>query len=146
MCSFWSFFYFLFFWLPGVACGILVPWPGVEPGSSAVTGRCPNPWATTGSLKCTSWSPHIHKVILGVGTWGSNYFSCCSPLGSDNHSVAFYAYKAPRLLGYPGHSWLCLVPGVMADSATCHSQKCPGAATWNPEPQASGVVTLSMFK
>ena len=33
-------------WAHCVACGILVPWPGIEPRSSAVRMQCPNHWAT----------------------------------------------------------------------------------------------------
>ena len=32
------------FWLSGVACGILVPWPGIEPGPPAVEVQNPNLW------------------------------------------------------------------------------------------------------
>ena len=32
------------FWLSGVACGILAPWPGIEPGPPAVEVQNPNLW------------------------------------------------------------------------------------------------------
>ena len=35
---------FFFFWPHRVACGILVPQPGIEPGPSAVKARSPNHW------------------------------------------------------------------------------------------------------
>ena len=46
-----SFFFsfFLSFFLVGahhVACGILVPWPGMETGSSAVKAQSPNHWTS----------------------------------------------------------------------------------------------------
>ena len=48
-----SFFFFqctyLIFWgvwWGGLACGILVPQPGIEPGPTAVEARSPNHWTT----------------------------------------------------------------------------------------------------
>ena len=35
-------FYLFSFWPRCVACGILVPWQGIEPGPSAVKAPCPN--------------------------------------------------------------------------------------------------------
>ena len=35
---------FYLFWLSAVACGILVPWPGIEPGPPAVEVQNPNLW------------------------------------------------------------------------------------------------------
>ena len=40
------FFFFFFFWPCHVACGILVPQPGIEPGLSVVRVRSPNHWTT----------------------------------------------------------------------------------------------------
>ena len=39
-----SFSNFFFFWLCHVARRILVPWPGIEPGSSAAEAQSPNHW------------------------------------------------------------------------------------------------------
>ena len=39
---FFFFFFFSFFGL--AACGILVPWPGTEPGPSAVKAPSPDHW------------------------------------------------------------------------------------------------------
>ena len=36
--------FFFFFWLCLEACGILVPWPGIEPAPSAVEVWSPNHW------------------------------------------------------------------------------------------------------
>ena len=38
--------FFLFFWLCCLACGILVPGPGIEPAPSAVKAQSPNHWTT----------------------------------------------------------------------------------------------------
>ena len=48
-CDFFNrlFYFFIFiFWLRCAACGIIVPWPGIEPGPSAVRARSPNHWTT----------------------------------------------------------------------------------------------------
>ena len=37
-------FFFFFFWPHCTACGILVPQPGIEPGSLAVKARSPTHW------------------------------------------------------------------------------------------------------
>ena len=42
---------FSIFWPHHMACGILVPWPGIEPESPAVETWCLNHWATHGSPK-----------------------------------------------------------------------------------------------
>ena len=39
-------FFCFFFWPRHVACGILVPWPGIKPGPPAVKARSPNHWTT----------------------------------------------------------------------------------------------------
>ena len=39
-------FFFLFFWLHSTACGILVPWPGIEPLPPAVEAQSLNHWTT----------------------------------------------------------------------------------------------------
>ena len=40
------FYLFIYFWPCSAACGILVPWPGIEPAPSAVKARSPNHWTT----------------------------------------------------------------------------------------------------
>ena len=40
------FFFFFFFWLHNMACGIIVPWPGIEPVQPAVEAQSPNHWTT----------------------------------------------------------------------------------------------------
>ena len=37
-------FFFFLFWLHHTACGILVPWPGIEPVPHAVEVQHPNHW------------------------------------------------------------------------------------------------------
>ena len=40
----WTLFIYLFIWPRCAACGILVPWPGIEPSPSAVKAPSPNHW------------------------------------------------------------------------------------------------------
>ena len=44
--SFPSLFFFVFFWLHRVACGILVPQPGIKPAPPAVEAQSLNHWIT----------------------------------------------------------------------------------------------------
>ena len=39
-----SFFFFLIFWPRYTACGILVPWPGMEPAPREVAAQSLNHW------------------------------------------------------------------------------------------------------
>ena len=41
-----SIIFFFFFWPHWMACGILVPWPGVKSAPPAVEAWCPNHWTT----------------------------------------------------------------------------------------------------
>ena len=52
--KFW-FLFLLFFCLHCMACGILVPWPGIEPGPSAVRLWSPNPWTAREFPKVKLW-------------------------------------------------------------------------------------------
>ena len=59
-------FYFIdfnIFWLRRAACGILVPWPGIEPGPSAVRAWSHNHW-TTRKLVTTGQSIVLFIFIL----------------------------------------------------------------------------------
>ena len=53
-------FFFFFFWPHRMACGILVPQPGIEPGTMAVKMLSPNHWTTRKfprkALKWMFWS------------------------------------------------------------------------------------------
>ena len=58
-------FHLSFFWLSHVACGILVPWPRIELGPSAVKSWCLNQWTTREVLHFPSlynslWPPEPH--------------------------------------------------------------------------------------
>ena len=47
MCyNFILFYFILFFWLRHMACKILVPGPGIEPGPTAVKALSPDHWTT----------------------------------------------------------------------------------------------------
>ena len=56
-----AFFFFLPLWPCRVACGILVPCPGIEPGSLAVKVQSPNHW-TTREVPPLEFQSHFLKV------------------------------------------------------------------------------------
>ena len=66
-------FFFLILWLCHVACGILVPWPGIEPRPSAVKAQSPNHWTTREFLispsnpDCLSeHQPNVASCLLDI--------------------------------------------------------------------------------
>ena len=70
-------FFFFSFWPHYLACGILVPWPEIEPSPPAVVARSLNHWTIRKSL---------HGLFLGVGkimikssefTWSDNPLVLC---------------------------------------------------------------------
>ena len=44
LCIFVLMYFFFFFWPHCTACGILIPWPGIQPGPMAVKVQSPNHW------------------------------------------------------------------------------------------------------
>ena len=48
---------YIFFWLPWAACAILGPWPGIEPGPSAVKVPSPNHWTSRKFPKVSILNP-----------------------------------------------------------------------------------------
>ena len=50
-----------FFWLSHAACGILVPWPGIEPGVVGVKARSPNHWTTR---EVPNFARFVQKIDL----------------------------------------------------------------------------------
>ena len=60
-CNPFLYFYFLFkklFWPHCMSCGILVPWPGIEPMSLAVEAQSLNHW-TTREVSTTLFMAHF---------------------------------------------------------------------------------------
>ena len=59
-----------------MACGILVPWPGIEPGATAVKAPSPNHWTTREfpeqniimsiTYRWKSWGPASHNYWAHV--------------------------------------------------------------------------------
>ena len=49
---------FFFFWPRCTACGILIPWPGIEPRPPAVEARSPNHWTAREF-------PHMNQILMG---------------------------------------------------------------------------------
>ena len=54
-----------FFWLSHEACGILVPWPGIEPGPPAVEAQSPNHWTSREFPLSTFWK-HLLSLLCAV--------------------------------------------------------------------------------
>ena len=52
ICEFYFFLIFKIFWLHRVACGILVPWPGIKPVSPALEAWSLNHWTAREVLIC----------------------------------------------------------------------------------------------
>ena len=55
-------FFFFFFWPCHLACGILVPRPGIKPVAPAVEARSPNHWTTTEFLP-DFYLPNLHNCV-----------------------------------------------------------------------------------
>ena len=92
------FFSSLFFWLPPEACGILVPWAGIEPAPTALEGRVlttgpgsqGSPRSQIGFWKCClrcQWdiegenplAMQVHCLLQGIFlTRDSTCFACIS--------------------------------------------------------------------
>ena len=79
----WACFVFYCFWLCHEACGILVPWPGIEPAPSALKGKVLTTGPPGKSLKYIFWSPSLFLLLepLSCVGWHILYypieFVCC---------------------------------------------------------------------
>ena len=71
---------FLFVWPYHTACGILVPWPGIEPGPMAVKVPSPNHWPARNSLFCFFLFIYLFLTALGLH-WCAWAFSSCVERG-----------------------------------------------------------------
>ena len=54
-------FFFFFFWLHSMACGILVPGPGIEPMPPAIEEQSPNHWAIREVPQSLIWELRSQK-------------------------------------------------------------------------------------
>ena len=76
----WFFFFlmrmlfFLIFWLCRIACGILVPWPGIKPEQPAPAARAPNTGLPEKSQEL-NWQRKILRTLgfTGLLVCGKNY-------------------------------------------------------------------------
>ena len=78
--------FLLSFWLHWVACGILLPWPGIKPMPLAVEARTPNHWTTREGPVALLLYSTIHWQMMRFlsiswllwvmlqRTWGCRYF------------------------------------------------------------------------
>ena len=92
-------FFFFFFWLYHTACGILVPWPGLEPGpyswAPAVMAQSPTNWTAREfpEVNILNLVPGFWILIYSLGetmlvprhTWLFETHMDCSPPGSSVH-------------------------------------------------------------
>ena len=84
----WRIFKVFFFWLCHVACGILVPWPGIEPWPTAVKVLSLNHWI-------------VREVPAHYLIWPS-HSSCVE--ASARTTVLFYS-RRDRLRRAKQHDW-----------------------------------------
>ena len=66
--------YFIIFWPCHTACGILVPWPGVEPLPPAVEAWSPNHWTTREAPRTSLLLLPDLLFICPSSTYHSNYY------------------------------------------------------------------------
>ena len=67
-----------FFWLCRTPCVILVPWPGIEPGATAVKVQSPNHWITSipcGNILFGEFSLSVEKLHCSFSPF-SLWFLC----------------------------------------------------------------------
>ena len=61
--------FFFFFWVCAMAYGILVPWPGIKPGPSAVRVQSPNHWTSREFLRLFIHCLSSHKDVSFMNPW-----------------------------------------------------------------------------
>ena len=61
-------FSFFFFWQCHVACGILFPWPGIEPISPALALQSLNHWTTSDVREDCSWDSGVAVQSFGIAS------------------------------------------------------------------------------
>ena len=74
------------------ACGILVPRPGIEPGSSAMEARSLNLWTARDAPEmyshCLEAGSPKSRCRQGCGFSGGSQGECCPPLPAPGRSLA----------------------------------------------------------
>ena len=95
------------FWLHHTACGILIPWPGIEPGPLAVNAWSPNHW-TTRELPSIMFFLNPWPSSQTTGLWNRYIIACMgisSPSKVNNQvsawscalrELAFTLLRCPR--------------------------------------------------
>ena len=109
--------YLFVYWLCCTACGVLVPWPGIEPVPHAVEAWSPDHWATSElprlcMLKCIIWlflaHVYTHKIITTEIDHEHTYYSqsfllsvlSIPSLILGNHWSALGYYRFSRVFKY----------------------------------------------
>ena len=98
----WVFLFGLvfFFWPPHVACGILLPWLGIEPGPLALKAQNPNHWTTRnshGSMLYVQKSAHV-RVQLDESPQTEHTLVTNTPMKKQNGTSDFCHYHKHRLI------------------------------------------------
>ena len=63
-----AFYFVLLFFGHTAACGLLVPWSGIEPVSLEVEVGSPNDWTTRASLGSLAFNRYILNTYTGLST------------------------------------------------------------------------------
>ena len=88
----------LFFWLHHTACGILIPWPGIEPGPLAVKAWSPN-HGTTRELPPIMFFLNPWPSNQTIGLW-TQYIIACMGISSPskvNNQVSAWSFALREL-------------------------------------------------
>ena len=91
-------FLIFIFWPCHVACGILVPWPGIDPGPLSVRARSPNNWIArkfpqTSFLYCNSLSILPFPRVLVKKHVREGWLGEARPMGQNGRH---WALRHPR--------------------------------------------------
>ena len=93
------------FWPHCVACRILFPWPGTEPGPSTVKAQSPNHWTTREFPMCFLWFPlfiWLYTVCyIPFQRWNAefrDYFGSPSLPSEPSTGSSFDSLRSPQHL------------------------------------------------
>ena len=98
----WSNFVNTYFWPRCTACGVLVPWPGIEPVPPAVEVRNPNHWTARefpvilvlNQINCfpskTSWKKRMPIKYCMLSLKQKKEFTYRSVYGNSNPEASFF--------------------------------------------------------
>ena len=118
--------FFLFFFFNGcTACGILVPWPRIEPVPTAVETQSPNPWT---ARKSSAMIINTLRIpVLGVAGYQRGISASHTSLKPN--SWGLWLFFANRVIGFRS-LYLLFLPEIFCIKQTMKGQGWPsGLAT-----------------